>query len=95
MKKAAIPFSFAAVLCCLMVCNTVEFAVDVVMDGLVKRVEIECEAQARSIREQLQIQIGAIMASEAAAAGEPEAGTYVLPMPAPFLPKMNPNQSAE
>jgi hypothetical protein len=82
--KRALTFSIFAYLIALVFAQC---AVDVVeAHGKWKAacVQIECDAQAKSIREQLQIQIGAIMSQ-----GEPEAGTSVIPMP--FLP----NQSAQ
>lgn len=87
MKHVALPVSMAMILCCLMVCNTVEYGVDAITRGQKERLVIETEARVKSIREQLQMQIGAILQ----AAPEAEEGALVLPLP--FVPESN--KSAE
>lgn len=84
---AALLVSLALVVCCHLVTVTWEQVAYIESAGRVRAVQVECEARSASIREQLQLQIGAIL--QAAPEGESEAGTYVFPMP------MIPGQSAE
>jgi hypothetical protein len=80
----AIAYCLTFTLCCFLVCLAAIGVAFIESEGKKECVRIECKAQATSIREQLQMQIGSMLQTD------PESGTNVFPPP--FMPN---NHSAE
>ena len=63
--------SLALITCCFIACGTVEHVCDALVRGQKDCLRIECEARARSIAEQLRLQIQAMMTDDSGPSMQP------------------------